>query len=83
MALHQPERREGGIRRVAEGAQGHMHPDHPEDGGCGWRHMSVWMPSGMPGGMPDMSSADFPGVGGTSAPAAEADSGPKIEEIDC
>ncbi|CAN0145266.1 unnamed protein product [Hapterophycus canaliculatus] len=39
------------------------------------------MPSGMPGGMPDMGGAGFPG-GGAPAPEAEADAGPKIEEID-
>lgn len=39
------------------------------------------MPGGMPGGMPDMSGAGFPG-GGAPAPEAEADAGPKIEEID-
>ena len=39
---------------------------------------------GMPGGMPDMGGAGFPG-GAPSAdapPPAEADEGPKIEEID-
>lgn len=36
---------------------------------------------GMPGGMPDMGGAGFP-AGGAPAPDSEADSGPKIEEID-
>lgn len=42
---------------------------------------------GMPGagGMPDMGGmggAGFPGGGGAPAPDADADAGPKIEEID-
>jgi len=39
---------------------------------------------GMPGGMPDMGGADFPGgAPSTDAPPpADADEGPKIEEID-
>ncbi|CAN0346117.1 unnamed protein product [Laminaria digitata] len=36
------------------------------------------MPGGAPGGMPDMGGAG----GGAPTPEAEADSGPKIEEID-
>ncbi|CAN0394498.1 unnamed protein product [Ascophyllum nodosum] len=38
------------------------------------------MPGGM-GGMPDMGGAGFPGAG-APAPEADADAGPKIEEID-
>lgn len=37
---------------------------------------------GMPGGMPDMSGAGFPGAGSAPTPDADADAGPKIEEID-
>ncbi|CAN0486248.1 unnamed protein product [Ectocarpus sp. 12 AP-2014] len=37
---------------------------------------------GMPGGMSDKGSAGFPGAGGSTAPDADADAGPKIEEID-
>lgn len=39
---------------------------------------------GMPGGMPDMSGAGFPDGGASGAPTADADAdaGPKIEEID-
>ncbi|CAM9717286.1 unnamed protein product [Ascophyllum nodosum] len=35
----------------------------------------------MPGGMPDMGGAGFPGAGAPT-PEADADAGPKIEEID-
>jgi len=38
---------------------------------------------GMPGGMPDMGGAGFPGAGAAGpGPAEAADDGPKIEEID-
>lgn len=43
---------------------------------------------GMPGGMPDMGAGSgfpgggFPGAGAAPTPDAEADAGPKIEEID-
>jgi len=37
---------------------------------------------GMPGGMPDMSGGFPGGAPGGAPPAAEADEGPKIEEID-
>ena len=36
---------------------------------------------GMPGGMPDMNGAGFPGAGAPT-PEADADAGPKIERIE-